>query len=435
MKLIQPIISLIVLLSIGSGCDSQTSNPNPTQRTRYVVGLSPFLSKERKDEIFQGVVRMLVERAPLNSIFHIYDGYHLQTVTTIEIPDVAAFRSTRTRANQFRQQIQDLKTFLAQDPPTDQSPPLDLRNAIRFPQFLEFIGDNLFDGVTPTRVLVLGSPLYVDSRELGFSMVNGYFPSDGHLLAPRDKSVYSLEGRESSLTDIVIDYAYPQDPWTSDIHRQRVARFWTLYSQQQGATLHRFTGDLATVFDSVASQHMDQTTPRTACEIDPASKKPEMIRITRDIGITDWITSEVPQNIGTRAPSTTTGPMKIGIRWNENIDLDLYAKPNPQSATLFFQNTESDDGFYFKDHRSSPGTEYEYIAFEKPVDIWDLKASVNFYDGRADAPGPEGEIRIEFDNHTYVGRFAIPKTRGNRGDADQAEFWTKIDVPRILKLR
>ena len=69
------------------------------------------------------------------------------------------------------------------------------------------------------------------------------------------------------------------------------------------------------------------------------------------------------------------------------------------------------------------------------MNVWEIKASVNFYEGRTEAPGPAGEIRIEFDNHTYVGRFSIPKQKGNRGDSDQEEFWAAIDVPRILKLR
>ena len=435
MKHLSLIIALTFLVGIGMGCDSQPTEVLETTRTRYILGLSPFLDKDRKDEIYQGIVRLVVEKAPLNSIFHIYDGYHLQTVTTIEIPAVTAFRSTRTRANQFRKQIQNLKAFLAQSPSNEEPPAYDMANAVRFPQFLEFVSENLFEANIPTRVIVLGSPLYVDTRELGFSMLDGYFPSDGHLIAPQDKSVYSLERRENALKDVIIDFGYPKDPWISDIHRQRVARFWTLYSQRQGATLHRFTGDLATVFETAAMRAKELQTPRTESEIDPDSKKPEMIRITRDIGLADWITSDVPRNLGMRPPSTTTGPMKIGIRWNENIDLDLYAKPGRNHETLFFQNTESDDGFYFKDHRSSPQNEYEYIEFEKPVDVWDLKASVNFYEGETQPPGPSGEVRIEFDQHTYVGRFAISKRKGNGGDSDEGAFWTAIDIPKILKLR
>lgn len=428
-------LGLGLALLLFAGCSPQNEEIAAPPHSRYVVALSPYLDKARKDEIFQGIVRLVIEKAPLNSSFHIYDGYHLQTITTIDVPAISAFRSTRTRANQFRKQIQNLKDFLAHPPDRDEDEILDLANAIRFPQLLEFVSENIYDQSTPTRVIVLGSPLYVDERELGFSMLNGYFPSDGHLVAPRDKSVYSLERRHDSLQDVVIDFGYPEDPWISDIHRQRVARFWTLYAQLQGAVLHRFTGDLATVFDSLTVSPHDQATPRTSCELDPESTKPEMIRITRDIGMADWITSDVPRNLGIRPPSIQRGPMKIGIRWTENIDLDLYAKPDRNRETLYFQNTESADGYYFKDHRSSPQNEYEYIEFEEPVDIWNMKASVNFYEGQAPSPGPSGEIRIEFDNHTYVGRFTITQTHGNHGGTEHSDYWASIDVPKILKLR
>ena len=291
------------------------------------------------------------------------------------------------------------------------------------------------DKTTPSLLMAAASCNLPSIVVTGGPMLNGYFPSDGHLVAPRDKSVYSLERRHDSLQDVVIDFGYPEDPWISDIHRQRVARFWTLYAQLQGAVLHRFTGDLATVFDSLTVSPHDQATPRTSCELDSDSTKPEMIRITRDIGMADWITSDVPRNLGIRPPSIQRGPMKIGIRWTENIDLDLYAKPDRNRETLFFQNTESADGYYFKDHRSSPQNEYEYIEFEEPVDIWNMKASVNFYEGQTPSPGPSGEIRIEFDNHTYVGRFTITQTHGNHGGTEQSAYWASIDVPKILKLR
>jgi hypothetical protein len=95
----------------------------------------------------------------------------------------------------------------------------------------------------------------------------------------------------------------------------------------------------------------------------------------------------------------------------------------------------SPEGYYFKDHRSSPGREYEYIEFEAPVDVRELEAFVNFFKG--DCPGgPHGEIRIEFEGRIYGARFAVAAEEGNMGRAGrgQGEYWTKIPVLEILKL-
>src|SRR4029077_2998711 len=136
-----------------------------------------------------------------------------------------------------------------------------------------------------------------------------------------------------------------------------------------------------------------------------------------------------------KPPHTMVGPVQIGIRWTDNIDLDLYATPRHGADTLFFQHTRSTEGYYYKDHRASPGREYEFIEFESPVDIREVEAFVNFYKGSCSS-GPRGEVRIEFDGKIYSGRFAIPASEGNRGRAGdtQQDFWTRIPVQEILKL-
>ena len=128
--------------------------------------------------------------------------------------------------------------------------------------------------------------------------------------------------------------------------------------------------------------------------------------------------------------------MKIGIRWKGDLDLDLYASASRDAQTLFFENTRASEGYYFKDHRSSPDRDYEFIEFESPVDVYRVRADINFYKG--DAPnGPAGEVRIEFEGRVYSGNFNIVSERGNKGRSgnSQARYWAHIDVPAILGLR
>ena len=134
-------------------------------------------------------------------------------------------------------------------------------------------------------------------------------------------------------------------------------------------------------------------------------------------------------------PANLVGPMKIGIRWHGNWDLDLYASAKPGAPTLFFQNTRCPEGYYYKDHRSSPEREYEFIEFTLPVNVNEVEAMVNFYRGNAHG-GAMGEVRIEFEGRIYSGTFRIPASEGNEGrlDASQADYWTRIDVPKLLRL-
>lgn len=413
------------------------SVPTPESRhLRYVLGVSPFLDDSAKDEVFRHIVRLLLEDMPLNSSLWLYDAYHLRTIAQINIPDARAFRSDKTRANQFQQPLHQTKRFLAAKHSRPSVEGLDFNQAIRLPQFLDFVADNLTGPDHDLVVILLGSPLHQDEKEPSFSMVDGYFPSDGHLTAMRERSVYGRRDQGRTPGDIAVHLGWFGDPWASELHQEKIARFWALFLQQQGARLATFTGDLPTVFNAVRSGAEPPDAAGRRHAPDPAQDKIEMLRLTRDVGVDDWITRDLPAHHRQPPPSVTVGPMKIGIRWQGDLDLDLYARPAAGGETLYFEHTRSPAGYYFKDHRSSPDREYEFIEFLSPVDVRQVEASVNFYEG-ASPGGPEGEVRIEFDGRIYAGRFSLAGARGNRGRGGdgQDRFWTSLDIPKLLKLR
>jgi hypothetical protein len=405
--------------------------PTP-DASRYVIGLTPFLEKSAKNDIYRRIAGMILEDLPQKSSLAIYDAYHLTNITRIEIPDVRAFQSGKTRANQFREQILQLRQFLGAEHPTPTVARLNFDQAVRLPQFLDFLSENL-GTATPVTVLIIGSPLYVDAKEPGFSMVDGYFPSDGHLLATRDQSVFGLKARGESLTNFTVHFGYIGEPWVSAVHQERIARFWTLYMERQGARLATFCGDPATLFNAARN---NSTTRETHYQLSATDTKIEMLRISRDVGASDWITRDVLSNPRPAPPTKTVGPMKIGIRWKGDIDLDLYARATQDAETLFFEHTRAAEGYYFKDYRNSPDREYEFIEFETPVDVWRAQAEINFYKGSTSSH-PSGEVRIEFDGRIYAVDFSIEANRGNkgRGGSSQAAYWAHIDIPSVLGLR
>jgi hypothetical protein len=422
----------IFSLLIAAVCASAVAAPAvEPAATKFIIGLTPYLENSVKDDVYRRVVGMILEQIPQKTSLAIYDAYNLTNITRLEVPDLRAFQSGKTRANQFRDQIGRLKLFLAAENARPSAAKLNFDRAIRLPQFLDFLSENI-GAAEPVTVIVIGSPLYVDHKEPGFSMVEGYFPSDGHLLADREQSVFGIKSRDQALQNFAVHFGYLGDPWVSAIHRDKIARFWTLYLEGQGGRLSTFCGDLATLFDGAFKAPANRS---VALDLDRSQTKVEMLRITRDVGAADWITRELA---GPRPapPKTHVGPMKIGIRWRGDLDLDLYAAASRDADTLFFENTRVAEGYYFKDHRSSPDREYEFIEFESPVDAYRVRADINFYKG--DAPnGPSGEVRIEFEGRIYSGEFTIAATHGNKGRAgsSQTRYWAKINVPAILGLR
>jgi len=399
----------------------------------FIIGISPFLDKSVKDEVYRSMIRLLVEDLPLKSTLAIYDAFNLKTITQVTLPNARVFNSPKTRANQFAPAVRDLKLFLATDHIRPTNAHLNFESTIQLPQFLDFLIENLKTTNVVPSVFLIGSPLYQDAKEPAFSMVDGYFPSDGHLLAARDKSVFGSTGDTNATTALTVHWVYFGDPWLNELHKEKVSRFWTLYLQGRAGTLATFSGDLPTVMRGFRAAGSPSTFRQWT--LDPEQTKIEMLRVSRSVEVADWLTRDNPAGTAQTPPSVMVGPMKIGIRWKHNIDLDLYATPHRDAETLFFQHLRSPEGYYYKDHRSSPGREYEFIEFESPVDIREVEASVNFYKG--DCPGgPRGEVRIEFDGRIYGATFSIPSSEGNQGRSgrSQQDFWTRIPVKEILKI-
>jgi len=407
----------------------------PAAAHRFVIGISPFLDKDVKDDVFRSIVRLMVQDLPLDSTLAIYDAFELKSITRLSLPDVRAFSSPKTRANQFAGAIGDLKKFLAEDHPRPANSKLKFDSALRLPQFWQFLAEQPGNGDAPTALLLLGTPLYEDAKEPAFSMVDGYFPSDGHLQASHERSIFGFTEDGDKSRPCLVHWVYFGDPWINDPHREKVTRFWTLYLDKRGSQLLTFSADLPSVVNGFrAGNTGPQTAPRHWA-VDTRDSKLEMLRVSRNVEVADWLTRETLPDPAPRPPSTMVGPLKIGIRWKENIDLDLYATPRRGAETLFFQHTRSPEGYYNKDHRSSPGHEYEFIEFETPVDVRELEASVNFYEGSCPG-GPSGEIRIEFEGRIYSGAFSIQAGEGNLGRSghSQRRFWTSIPVQEILRI-
>ena len=422
---------LLLLLLVAASAHADQAAPR-AERQDFVIGLSPFFDKSVKDEVYRGLVRLLVQDLPLNSTVAIYDSFHLTTIARLSIPDAQVFESPKTRANQFAQAIGQLKQFLARDFPRPSDPRLKFDQVMRVPQFCDFLAQALPGTNLSARLLLIGSPLYQDPQEPAFSMVDGYFPSDGHLTASREKSIFGLPGPPDPVPRLVVDWVYLDHPWVNDLYREQVTRFWSLFFQVRSGQLAVFCNDIPTALGDFC--HLPSPPAAHRWVLDPAETKIEMLRISREVQTADWIQRDSVA-AEQHSPSTMLGPMKIGIRWKDNIDLDLYATPRPGADTLFFQHPRSSEGFYNKDHRSSPGREYEFIEFETPVDLRSVEAFVNFYQGFC-AGGPRGEVRIEFESRIYSAPFSISAENGNRGrtGSGQQQCWARIPLQDILHL-
>jgi outer membrane protein OmpA-like peptidoglycan-associated protein len=118
----------------------------------------------------------------------------------------------------------------------------------------------------------------MDKDEPAFNMQDGFYPSDGHILAGKKGSIYGTAEKKDALKDVAIHFCYLHESFTNDDQRNQIGRFWTLFIGQQDGVLASFAADLSLVFDR-AAQNSRQ--PFMNAMIDKKDSKIEMHKIVR----------------------------------------------------------------------------------------------------------------------------------------------------------
>lgn len=390
----------------------------PAYSADIVVALSPWNQADTTKAQAKTVLQFLTQLEPGHTVI-LMDGYRLSTIGEFTIPENPAYRGAKARLAVNRKAVAALFKFAGHATPPGAPGQPTVVGALRLPQLLHHIAENIATGDT-LDVMLLGSPLYDDPKESAFSMAQGAFPSDGHLFAGRDKTPFGASDNAELFKTLRVHIGYDAESgFRDDRHRHFVKRFWTLYTERLGGKLVTFTGDLPSVLRGVQN-HAEPL----AHQYEPVqTDKLEMIRIVpakvkKSVFERDLTDAPLPASSLRRAKN-----VEIGISWDcQSCDLDLYARPFPGTQLLYYAKPTSREGQYWKDHKRSPRPTggYEIIAFSVPLDLQALKIAVNFYNGNA-PHGVDGELRLSVDGRTYARNFHIKAKGGNSGrDINQA---------------
>ncbi len=404
--------------------------PGPVVARDLVIALSPIQAPDSATAKVKSTLHFLLGLEPGDTAT-VMDGYHVTTLGTFAVPEDARYQSPKARLAKNRAVAGAMMRSAKQAKVSEATLPLP--NAIMLPKLLSRIAeDHTGDG--PLDVVIQGSPFYADPREPGFAMVDGRFPSDGHLAHGRDKTPLGVDTPDKYArlrVHLVYDAASPME---GSRHEEMIERWWRLNIEAQGGELVSFSNDLSSVFRRVLN---GARAPRHDDERQPGDKL-EMIRL-RPV--------RIRESIHERALSTTPLPeaalsqarnVEVGLSWVgcHPCDLDLYVRAHAGAQALYFNHDESPEGVFFKDYRNSPqGTgAYETVALNGPVDLRKLQIAVNFYHGQA-PQGVRGELRIAVDGATYAKAFVVEATSGNKGKGTKRALATgHSDSPQTVLL-
>ncbi len=234
-------------------------NPTSPAATMNTVVLSRGYSAQQAASVRDRLVFHLLTSAPQESTWWLVEG---DTPTTICGPFVIpTFKVDKPEA---RKRIlgATLAEILAWF--DHQAPPANQTNAglIRLPQTLDFIASRRTPG--PMDVYVTANPLFLAiDDDSAFSFVGGRYPSLGHLLASRQASPFSLQGRSNQLQGVVVHFNYlDKSVFAGNQHRVVIETWWQAFIEGQGGRLGLFDNSLKDFFGtkSVPSREKVPTT-------------------------------------------------------------------------------------------------------------------------------------------------------------------------------
>ena len=422
-------MGMCVILGLTFGISMPEANAKD-----FVIVVSPAIDEDKRIDVTQTTVAFMARMLEAGERAIIMDGFTAATITTFEVPHGEAYKHTKAKVMANRYEVGSFYRFMKTPTPAGLAP-----GALNLPKVFRSIGRavrlSLSDDM---EVIVIGSPIFDDPAMPAFSMLDGLYPGDGMLNVKRARSPFGTIGDAGMLDGLSIYWATVGVP-DDDRLRFQLERFYTLYVERLGGSMAAYAPNMEVVMENAEAG----TAPIPHEFVLSETTKVEMIRLAPVAldrrSLFDRLQSTTPIS---QAQFRRAESVEMGARWTGDCDLDIRAQPMPGAPVLFFGNTETEHGLFFKDYRSANAAEgFETIMFSVPLDLRALRVAVNFYEGSAPPGGVEGEFRLDVDGQTYAMPFRIPANAGNQGrDAPAQGFYTQssehtviLDLDRLLQ--
>lgn len=440
---------------------------NPAWSRDYVIALPEALDREKAEQVWKLVTELTMDQMEPGESLTVYNATGLRLIADFTIPESNSMKNKNRRRRALSGAVNDFGAFIKEHYLQGDTADTTAHH-VHLPQSLAEISSQRFGSIQGTErevcILVVGDALYLDDREPSFDMRNGYFPSDGHIVASQTRSVYGTADKQGQLKGMNIHFLYTNEDWLSDVYQLRVQRTWFLFIAAQGGMLASFTPDFGTAvprfrtctgkpgrkftWDSSRNEIAMINVTRIVVPEDEiieqeVNEGESTIAVTDIIANEDWLRSDEVA-LASEAPSQDTGALKLGIRWGDTdrcatSDVDLYVRSSPSRPYLYYSNKSSPDGMYHKDFTSAPDARngLEYVDITDEIPLRDLDIKINHYSGECSS-GVQGVVRAYFNGAAYELPFQMEATRGNQGQdrnrAEQSNYWVVVNPEELFRL-
>lgn len=386
-------------------------DPDQTNQEWHIVVADSGLSKPKLSEIGQQFQHFLGEVAAPNDVVNIIAAPTHETIASVVVP--AGSTKTRFRNPAVRRFGAKLKQLFMPESVNANVPA-----RLRFPDLVNAVSAGRRTQF-PSRVVVIGSALFLEPRYPTWHMKDGKFPSDGAIVA--EYSPFNVDGQYPEGTKI--SWLVPKAQW--GLHSQyedAVTRVNRLIAQRQGGVIVRLTTDaqMAFVFDN--SQFSDSVELQDEPAVMRQFGEPQKPSAEQAEVEPEQLQQDAEEVLS--AVQADTGKIAIAMEWvstDRRCDLDLWVESKGHAPKLYYGNRETAFGKHHKDVLTSTsansGTDFRGMEWLEVNHnrLADLKSWINVY--RSSKPA---KVRV------------ILVARGQRREKtiviDPQNKWTTIDL-------
>lgn len=300
-------------------------------------------------------------------------------------------------------------------------------------------------------IIVIGRLLHVSpssssGNERTWDMTpQGHIPNDAALKG--GVGPYGTRGRENALRGVKLHFCYVEgdSDFASPTHRTQAERVWRIYTMLQGAEI----GSVAPYSVGCIERFVIGATSPINLDLKPEGQ-PAMIvadAVAASVAVptpTPPVPAPAPPPSEpiqilppcSRPPDEFRSSARVGIRWKNSVDIDLYTRSADGNWIFFAQRLDRNGiDFYPMDYRVSPGEAWEFVEYVSRIDLKRLRIRINFYAGAA-REGVPFQVRLWLHGSScvYTRDYRLEATSGN-GGADGPSWqrhWIEVKIDDLL---
>ncbi len=391
-------MKLKTILTIGMLCIFQ----NKTLADDTLVILSPHQTPQILQKQLQETLNIFAVQNTGESLTYL-DGETGQTIARLEVPNDERLAEHQTaRLNHNKAQLAKLGLFI-------KSADSDKRKAgaINLPLSLKEVA-RYYRHVA--EIVVIGTAR-MDIEGLSPEVRDGQqYLLDSNITQSSRESIFGTADKSELLKGFRIHW------WVSSNYEERsirlaTERFWHLWLHHQSGALVSYSSDKNAVFQNLKTNAQPLSMPYQL-EMSPGAS----LQTETNIMLFDrpLASASLPRAVWS-SPQT----VRLGISWQGQTDLDIYASLDNTQPPVYFANKQEGSARHLKDIRhggDGKTTRYETIIYNRSVvDLCKLVIGINHFGGAAPKDGIEGLLRVNIAGQIFEKSFVVGKDQGNKG--------------------